>query len=147
MAWHSSLILVIFSALIPLLCFAGGAHRAAPFEMKGNASELRIEDGRITFLFSGLITGKRSEPGGLKFEFNLTITGLLVQVTRAVAYQGTLPVGFEFHEKPADARKCLSTIPELRLTVPAPTLHFDQLTPTRLEGDIAQFYGCFLGSE
>ena len=147
MAWRSVIILVIFTALFPLLCFAGGAHKFAPFEMKGNASDLQIEDDRITFLFSGVITGKRSEPDGRQFELNLTVTGLFVQVTRAVAYQGSLPVGFEFHRQPTEAQTCLSAIPELRLTVPSPTLYFDQLTPTRLEGEIAQFYGCFSGPD
>ena len=131
--------------VLPSPSSAGGAHQAAPFSMEGQVSDLQVQEGLISFRFTGTISGENAEPDGRSFQLFLSVRQLPIRVERAVAYRGASSVGAELGEDSVAARECFRKS-SLRVTIPRPVLVFDQTMPERLEGDMAQFYGC-LGAQ
>ncbi len=131
--------------VLPSPSTAGGAHRVAPFSMDGQVSDLQVQEGLISFRFTGTISGENAESDGRSFQLSLSVRQLPIKVKRAVAYRGSSSMGAELGEDPVAARECFRK-PSVRVTIPLPVLVFNQTMPETLEGDMAQFYGC-LGAQ
>ena len=126
-------------------CNAGGAHRVAPFSMEGEVGDFQVQEGLISFRFTGTISGENAEADGRSFQLTLTVRQLPITVKRAVAYRGSSSMGAELGEDTLAARECFRK-PSVRVTIPHPVLVFDQTMLETLKGDLAQFYGC-LGAQ
>jgi len=127
--------------VLPSPCNAGGAHRVAPFSMDGQVSDFQVQEGLISFRFTGTISGENAESDGRSFQLSLSVRHLRIKVKRAVAYRGSSSTGAELGEDPAAVQECFRE-PSVRVTIPRPVLVFNQTMPETLEGDMAQFYGC-----
>ena len=131
--------------VLPFPCTAGGAHRVAPFTMDGQVSDLHVQEGLISFRFTGMISGENAESDGRSFQLSLSVRHLQIRVKRAVAYRGSSSMAAELGEDSVAALECFRK-PSVRVTIPLPVLVFNQTMPETLEGDMAQFYGC-LGAQ
>jgi hypothetical protein len=113
--------------------------------MDGQVSDLQVQEGLISFRFTGTISGENAESDGRSFQLSLSVRQLPIKVKRAVAFRGSSSMGAELGEDPVAARECFQK-PSVRVTIPSPVLVFNQTMPETLEGDMAQFYGC-LGAQ
>ena len=137
-AW---VVLLPFSLVMaPIVCQAKGV-ATAPLVMAGVLEDMRKEGDKITFLFTGKISRSRWAVGD--WELTASVRKLPITVDQTFFYKTDDPVwGFRFEQEETRALECFERAQTLSVTIPHPTVHFNQGAIQRVDGDFGQIEGC-----
>jgi|TARA_Y100000310_G_C20651294_1_gene799573 hypothetical protein len=132
--------------LAPLLLVVGNLCHAKGQTVKldGQFSEVRLDAGIVTFVFSGqlLDSSHPDERSGFPiWEFPIHVKNLGVTSRDAICMDHRDRRNFAFKDQPSDALDCFHRIEELVAAVPVSKMKFSGTEVKKLETEGLHFYG------